>query len=88
MKSNNKIDSLIKLIGCIIFVFGIIGGLYLALSTIEVVDTMYVPPKVVSQPSPLSPLGYYIMLSSILSSIFCIGFGEIINLLDKIYKRA
>ncbi len=86
MSTENKTGLLIKIVGCLVIIAGFAYGAHLAFGTTEVLDRMYVPPKVVRVASPFQAEGMYIMVASFISGIAFIGFGEIIDLLTKIHK--
>ncbi|GEM_PF-2731102 len=75
----NPIGSTLKLIGWIIMGVGILGGLTIG-------SLLTVPASsVLSNPNPLRWVyGIVIMVSSFLSGILFVGFGEIIILLNHI----
>ncbi|MCB2294445.1 hypothetical protein LGK95_13090 [Clostridium algoriphilum] len=78
----NSIGITLKLVGWIIMAVGIVAGL--AIGALLTVPTS----SVLSNPNPLRWVyGIVIMVSSFLSGILFVGFGEIIILLNNINSK-
>ncbi|HEY8890715.1 MAG TPA: hypothetical protein VIM70_10705 [Clostridium sp.] len=79
--SENKIGSTLKTIGKATLILGILIGLIVGLS-LTTPDPEY---SILTEPNPLRwTYGIAIMVSSFVSGVTFLGFGEVIVLLDKI----
>lgn len=80
----NKIANILKSIGIITIFIGVVAGLIVGM-TLSIPEQGY---KYITEPHPLRWVyGITLIVSSFVSGMMFIGFGEIIRLLDRIDKK-